>query len=105
MSDPQAKAGFYNDVAKKLLEFEEELERDVYVDAVSETYNIPKESLKMIWDRFYKTDLSRGKDKKGTGLGLSIAKLIVLKHVGTIRVKSQYTRGTCFSIILPLRTY
>ena len=32
---------------------------------------IPKDDLKLIWDRFYKSDLSRGKDKKGTGLGLS----------------------------------
>ena len=38
---------------------------------------IPKEALKLIWDRFYKSDLSRGRDKKGTGLGLSIVKEII----------------------------
>lgn len=45
MSMPDNKAKFYNDVAKKLLEFEDELERNVYIDAVSEEYMIPKDSL------------------------------------------------------------
>lgn len=45
MSMPESKAKFYNDVAKKLLEFEDELERNVYIDAVSEEYMIPKDSL------------------------------------------------------------
>ena len=45
MSMPENKAKFYNDVAKKLLEFEDELERNVYIDAVSEEYMIPKDSL------------------------------------------------------------
>ena len=38
---------------------------------------IPKESIPKIWERFYKTDLSRGRDKRGTGLGLSIVKAIM----------------------------
>ena len=45
MSMPENKAKFYNDVAKKLLEFEDDLERNVYIDAVSEEYMIPKDSL------------------------------------------------------------
>lgn len=45
LSDPEQKARFYNNVAKKLLEFEDELERNVYVDAVSQEYMIPKDSL------------------------------------------------------------
>ena len=45
MSMPENKAKFYNDVAKKLLEFEDELERNVYIDAVSEEYMIPKDGL------------------------------------------------------------
>lgn len=43
--DPEGMAGFYVEVARKLLEFEDELERNVYIDAVSREYNIPKESL------------------------------------------------------------
>lgn len=45
LSQPEEKAKFYNQVAKKLLEFSDELERNVYIDAVSEEYMIPKESL------------------------------------------------------------
>lgn len=45
LNDPDKKAGFYTEVARKLLEFEDELERNVYIDAVSREYNIPKESL------------------------------------------------------------
>lgn len=45
LNDPEQKAKFYNSVAKKLLEFEDELERNVYIDAVSEEYMIPKDSL------------------------------------------------------------
>ena len=45
LNDPDRKAGFYTDIARKLLEFEDELERNVYIDAVSREYGIPKESL------------------------------------------------------------
>lgn len=45
----------------------------VLVSVKDNGIGIPKDSLKLIWDRFYKTDLSRGKDKKGTGLGLSLS--------------------------------
>ena len=62
---------------------------------------IPKDSIKKIWDRFYKTDSSRGKDKKGTGLGLSIAKEIITKHNENINVISTEGVGTEFIFSLP----
>lgn len=58
-----------------------------------------------IFQRFYRSDHVQSSNISGHGLGLSIAKLIVLKHAGTIEVKSQYTRGTCFRIVLPLKSY
>ncbi len=58
-----------------------------------------------IFQRFYRSDHVRNGNISGHGLGLSIARLIVLKHVGTIEVKSQYTRGTSFRIILPLQRF
>ena len=61
---------------------------------------IPKDSLKLIWDRFYKTDLSRGKDKKGTGLGLSITKEIIRSHNENIDVISTEGIGTEFIFTL-----
>lgn len=45
LTRPEEKAKFYNQVAKKLLEFSDELERNVYIDAVSDEYTIPKDSL------------------------------------------------------------
>lgn len=57
---------------------------------------IPKESISKVWERFYKTDLSRGKDKKGTGLGLSITKQIIAAHNENIKVVSTEGVGTEF---------
>lgn len=62
---------------------------------------IPKDSLSKIWERFYKTDLSRGKDKKGTGLGLSIVKDIINAHKEYIDVVSTEGIGTEFTFALP----
>ncbi len=62
---------------------------------------IPKESLSKIWDRFYKSDLSRGKDKKGTGLGLCIVKEIIQAHNSNIDVISTVGVGTEFVFSLP----
>ena len=61
---------------------------------------IPKESIKKIWDRFYKTDASRGKDKKGSGLGLSIVKEIIQAHGEEINVISTKNAGTEFIFTL-----
>ena len=63
---------------------------------------IPKEDQKFIWDRFYKSDSSRGKDKKGTGLGLSIVKEIINCHNEHINVVSTEGVGSEFIFSLPL---
>ncbi len=62
---------------------------------------IPKDSVGKIWERFYKTDLSRGKDKKGTGLGLAIVKDIINAHKEYIDVVSTEGVGTEFTFALP----
>ncbi|MBQ0058722.1 MAG: HAMP domain-containing histidine kinase [Lachnospiraceae bacterium] len=67
-----------------------------------EGIGIPEENLNKIWDRFYKTDASRGKDKKGSGLGLSIVKEIIKLHGETITVSSTENVGTKFVFTLPL---
>ncbi|MCD8216908.1 MAG: ATP-binding protein [Clostridiales bacterium] len=63
---------------------------------------IPKDSLNKIWERFYKTDLSRGKDKTGTGLGLAIVKEIIHAHHENINVISTKGVGTEFIFSLCL---
>ena len=73
----------------------------VFVSVKDSGIGIPKDSLKLIWDRFYKTDISRGKDKKGTGLGLSITKEIINAHHENINVISTEGVGTEFIFTLP----
>ncbi|WP_029231282.1 sensor histidine kinase [Butyrivibrio sp. VCB2006] len=68
----------------------------VFVSVKDSGIGIPKEDQKLIFDRFYKSDASRGKDKKGTGLGLAIVKEIVKAHEENINVISTAGVGTEF---------
>lgn len=61
---------------------------------------ISKANLPKIWDRFYKEDSSRGKDRRGTGLGLSIVKEIISAHDQNIDVISTEGVGTEFIFTL-----
>lgn len=72
----------------------------VFVSVKDSGCGIPKSSLPKIWDRFYKTDPSRGKDRKGTGLGLSIVKEIINSHNQHINVISTEGVGTEFIFTL-----
>ena len=63
---------------------------------------IPKDEIKLVWDRFYKSDTSRGKDKKGTGLGLAITKEIIQSHGENINVISTQDAGSEFIFTLPI---
>lgn len=72
----------------------------VFVSVKDSGIGIPKESLKLVFDRFYKTDLSRGKDKKGTGLGLAITKEIIQAHNENINVISTEGVGSEFIFTL-----
>ena len=80
----------------------EEKGRKAMVSVKDTGTGIPKEDLPKIWDRFYKSDSSRGKDKKGTGLGLSIVKEIMTAHKENINVISTEGVGTEFVFTLPL---
>ena len=72
----------------------------VFVSVKDHGTGIPKESLPKIWERFYKQDSSRGKDRKGTGLGLSIVKEIINAHNQHINVISTEGVGTEFIFTL-----
>ena len=61
-----------------------------------------KEDIDKIWDRFYKSDSSRGRDKKGSGLGLSITKEVIQAHGENIDVVSTVGVGTEFIFTLEL---
>ena len=62
---------------------------------------LTEEEIQQVFDRFYKTDSSRGKDAAGLGIGLSISRKIVHLHKGHIVVKSIYGEYTEFQIQIP----
>ena len=62
---------------------------------------IPKQDLPRIFDRFYSVDRARSRAQGGTGLGLAIAKEIIKQHKGFIWAKSEYGKGSTFTIVLP----
>lgn len=76
----------------------------VFVSVKDNGIGIPRDSLNKIWERFYKTDASRGKDKKGTGLGLSIVRESIQAHGEHINVISTEGVGSEFTFTLPKST-
>lgn len=79
----------------------DEQNEKVFISVKDYGVGIPKDSLKKVWDRFYKIDTSRGKDKKGTGLGLSITKEIINAHGENINLISTEGVGSEFIFTLP----
>ncbi len=74
---------------------------DVLIRVADTGIGISKTDLPNIFQRFYRCDQSRS--KPGTGLGLSLAQAIAKAHWGNISVKSEISRGTQFTITLPLQ--
>lgn len=72
----------------------------VFISIKDTGMGIPKDSINKIWDRFYKSDSSRGKDKAGTGLGLAIVKEVITSHNENINVVSTEGVGTEFTFTL-----
>lgn len=72
------------------------------VSVKDEGCGIARDDLTKIWDRFYKSDSSRGRDRQGTGLGLSIVKEIISAHGQTISVVSTENVGTEFIFTLEM---
>ena len=73
----------------------------IFVSVKDEGPGIEKDKQNKVWDRFYKTDSSRGKDKQGTGLGLAITKEIIKAHGENINLISTEGAGSEFVFSLP----
>lgn len=76
--------------------------RDARLTVTDNGPGIPKENLPHIFDRFYRVDKARSREKGGTGLGLSIVHQLVLLHGGEIHVESEEGKGASFIVELPL---
>ena len=78
-----------------------EKDNKIYTSVKDEGVGIPKDAQKKVFDRFYKTDPSRGKDKTGTGLGLAITKETIKAHGEQITLTSEEGEGSEFIFSLP----
>lgn len=92
---------FSHDDSEITVETTEKNEK-VFISVKDTGVGISKESQSKIFERFYKADSSRGKDKKGSGIGLSIVKEIIQAHDENINVISTEGVGTEFIFTLPL---
>ena len=61
---------------------------------------IAPEQLARVFDRFYRTDRARGRDRGGTGLGLAIVKATIEAHGGTVTATSSVGKGSTFTVSL-----
>lgn len=76
-------------------------ETQMILSISDEGLGIPKKDLPKIFDRFYRVDKARSRAQGGSGLGLAIAKEIIKQHNGFIWAKSEYGKGSTFTIVLP----
>ena len=87
------------DGGKVFVTFEED-KKDWQIEVRDDGPGIPPEHLNRIFERFYRVEKSRSKEKGGTGLGLAIVKHIVNAHKSKITVMSRVDKGTAFTFKL-----
>ena len=79
-----------------------DVDRFVIIAICDNGPGIPPENIPRLFDRFFRTDLSRARNRGGAGLGLSIVKAIIDAHGGEIEVENRVAGGTQFTIYLPV---
>lgn len=73
----------------------------IIIKVIDNGTGIPEKDLPYIFERFYRSDLSRTKNTGGSGIGLTITKSFVEAHGGKIYVESKLNQGTIFTIEFP----
>ncbi len=76
-------------------------EHGTAISVSDQGYGIPKKDLNRIFERFYRVEKARSREKGGTGLGLSIVKHIMLQHQGSVDVVSREGEGATFILRFP----
>lgn len=79
----------------------EETKKEVIIKVVDTGIGINKEEQKLIFNRFYRVNKARYREKGGCGLGLAIAEAIALNHGGKITLESKENEGSIFTVYLP----
>ncbi|NRY28793.1 signal transduction histidine kinase [Clostridium beijerinckii] len=74
----------------------------VVIKVIDNGIGIPEKDIPYIFERFYRSDLSRNKNTGGSGIGLTIIKALVEAHGGKIYLESKINEGTKFTIYFPL---
>ena len=73
----------------------------VRLEVIDQGSGIDPEHLPRLTERFYRVDIGRSRGAGGTGLGLAIVKHIVNRHRGRLEIKSEPSKGSTFSVVLP----
>lgn len=75
--------------------------QNIIIKVIDNGIGIPEKDLPYIFERFYRSDISRAKNTGGSGIGLTITKSFVEAHGGKIYVESKLNEGTTFTIEFP----
>lgn len=92
----------YSPEGSKILITSQILPDEIHVEISDNGPGIPAEDLPLVWERFYRVDKDRSRQKGGTGLGLAIVQEIIKKHGGRVTAESEPGEGTVFGFTLPL---
>lgn len=93
----------YSDENTEIVVGFEITEKDVAIAIQDHGAGISPEHIKRIFERFYRIDKSRSKERGGTGLGLAIVKHIIEAHGSSVSVTSTLGKGSLFSFKLPVK--
>lgn len=75
--------------------------KNIIIKVIDNGIGIPEKDLPFIFERFYRTDISRNKNTGGSGIGLTITKAFVEAHAGKIYVESEVDKGSTFTLEFP----